>query len=234
MRRDRAKVFAGTRQITQPEVSEITRNVNQPEAIREIVGNEDLETITTEYQVEQSDRKPLHPEVKARIKAAKAIGVKVLKAVPRCGAFQITDPTEDWYLKTGEGADLKAWIDKAHEVALAIESRGVGFAQVKALGASMNTSGPTRPWFQLLAETNDIHKQREVERAFSEWADGDSLAAHVAYGLDIFCSEDVGKSNATNSVLDPTNRAWLNKTYGVQFMTFEQLASYLAGAQSDK
>ena len=164
----------------------------------------------------------------ARVKAAKAMGVKVLRAVPRTGAFHITDPTEDWYLKTGQGAELNAWIDKAYEVAGAIESRGVGFAQVKALGASMTTSRPISLWFQLLAETNDVHKQREVERAFSEWADGDSLAAHVAYGLDIFCSDDVGKSNTTNSVLDPTNRAWLNNTYGVQFMTFEQLAAKLA------
>ena len=51
MRRDRAEVFAGTRMVIQPEVNEITRKVNQPEAIWKRVGNEYLETITTEYRV---------------------------------------------------------------------------------------------------------------------------------------------------------------------------------------
>jgi hypothetical protein len=40
----------------------------------------------------------------------------------------------------------------------------------------------------------------------------DAVAAHIAYGLDVFCSTDVGNSNATNSVLDPVNRAWLTAT----------------------
>jgi hypothetical protein len=66
-----------------------------------------------------------------------------------------------------------------------------------------------------------------MERAFNEWADSDSVAVHVAYVLDIFCSDDVGKSNVTNSVLDPTNRAWLTATYGVRFMTFDDLAASL-------
>ena len=74
----------------------------------------------------------------------------------------------------------------------------------------------------------DIHEERAVERAFSEWADGDSIAAHIAYGLDIFCSDDVGKSNPTNSVLDPNHRAWLTQIYGVQFMAFEDLAGSLS------
>ena len=64
-------------------------------------------------------------------------------------------------------------------------------------------------------------------RAFSEWADGDSIAAHIAYGLDIFCSDDVGNSNSISSVLDNANRAWLSETYGVRFMTLEELANSL-------
>lgn len=82
-------------------------------------------------------------------------------------------------------------------------------------------------WFRALDKAADIHEKRAVERAFGEWADGESVAAHVAYGLDVFCSADVGNSNATNSVLDPANRAWLTATYGVRFMTFEELATSL-------
>ena len=224
MQRDRAEVFTGTRIVMQTETSQITRNADLPDTIREKVGNEDLETITWKSQVEQPGRKPLQPEVINRMNAAKVLGLKVLKDVPRIGAFHITDPTGEYYLKRGEGAELQAWIDKAHEVGRAIEARGVGFAQVKALGENMTASDPASLWFRSLDQATDIHQERAVERAFSEWADGDSLAAHVAYGLDVFCSDDVGRSNATNSVLDPNNRAWLTTTYGVQFMTFEELA----------
>lgn len=227
MRRDRAEVFAGTRTVMQPETSHITRNSDLPDAIREKVGSGDLETIAMEFRVEQPGRKPPHPEVIARMKAAKALGLKVLKDVPRIGAFHITDPTGKYYLKRGEGAELKAWIDKAHEVAQAIEARGIGFAQVTALGENMAASDPASAWFRSLDQATDVHQERAVERAFGEWADGDSVAVHVAYGLDVFCSADVGNSNAANSVLDPIHRAWLTATYGVRFMTFEDLAANL-------
>jgi hypothetical protein len=227
MRQDRADVFAGTQTVMQPETTRIIKNSDLPEEIRQKVGSEDIETIGVELRVEQPDRKRLHPEIVARMQAAKALGVKVLKDVPRIGAFGITDPNSDYYLSRGEGAELKKWIDKAHEVARAIEARGVGFAQVKALGQKIGVSDPTSIWFRSLDKAGDIHEKRAVERAFGEWADGDSVASHVAYGLDAFCSADVGNSNATNSVLDPVNRAWLTATYGVRFMTFEDLAASL-------
>ena len=135
------------------------------------------------------------------MKAAKALGFKVLKDVPRIGAFHFKDPTGEYYLKPGEGAELEAWVKKAIEVAQAIEAQGIGFAQVKSLGEDMAASDPGSAWFRLLDQATDVHQERAVERAFSEWADGDSLAVHVAYGLDVFCSDDVGKSNVADSVI---------------------------------
>ena len=226
--KDRAKVFAGTRIETQPEVIKTIKGTNLPDEIRNIVGDGDLLSINVEYNVEQPDRKPLHREMKKRATAAKALGIRALKAVPREGSFHIIDPTDDWYLKPGEGVELDDWTNRVLEVARAIEDRGLGFAQLKALGESMLTSERTSPWYRNLDKADDKHKQNEVIRAFSEWADGDSLASHIAYGLDIFCSHDFGKSNAKKSILDPTNRLWLNETYDVQFMTFEELAANLA------
>ena len=228
MRRDRADVFADTRMVRQPETSQITKNDDLPDHIRRIVGTADLETVTMKFQVVQPDRKPLHPEVIARMAAAKALGVQVLKDVPRIGAFSINDLTGEYYLNRGAGAELTKWLDKVHEVAQAIGDRGLGYAQVKALGQQLAALNPAAAWFECLDQAADIHQSRAVERAFGEWADGDSVAAHVAYGLDVFCSADVGNSNATNSVLDPVNRAWLAATYGVRFMTFEDLAASIS------
>src|SRR5256885_1820430 len=50
------------------------------------------------------------------------------------------------------------------------------------------------PWFTGLGAAKDIHARREVARAVAQWADGDSVAAHYAYGNDIFCTLDGGKA----------------------------------------
>ena len=228
MRKDRADVFAGTRTVMQPETTELTKNVDLPDAVREKLGAADVETVRLEISVEQPERKSLHPEIAARVRAAKAVGFKVLKAVPRLGAFHIKDPSGEYYLDPGEGDALKAWNDRACAVARAIEARGVGMAQIRELGERLGEADSQSPWFRSLDRAEGIHEKREVERAFGEWADGDSIAAHVAYGIDVFCSDDVGKSNAAGSILDHANRAWLSETFGVQFATLEELARRLA------
>lgn len=227
MRKDRADVFASTLAKAQPETCSVTKNADLPAAIRTKVADADVETIEIKLLIEQPARKPLHPEVVARVKAAHALGVRVLKDVPRIGAYHIKDPDKKFYLDNGEGDDLRAWIDKIHQVARAIDDRGLGFAQLKTLGQTLAHQDPAKAWFSALDNAKDIHEQRAVERAFSEWADGDAIAAHIAYGLDVFCSADVGNSNATNSVLDPVNRGWLTATYGLKFMTFDDLLASL-------
>ena len=227
MKKDRAKVFAGTRLVPQPARTKTTTNADLPDAIHHSVESANVLTISQELRVEQPDRAPLHPEVIARIRAAKALGLKALRDVPRIGAYDITDKSGDFYLDIGEGAALRAWIDKAHEVVEAMESRGVGIAPITALGTAMAKSNPDLTWFEALDQATDCHERRAVERAFSEWSDGDSLAAHIAYGLDYFCTNDMGKTGATSSVLDAQQRAWLTTTYGVRFITFEGLAAML-------
>lgn len=228
MRQDRAAVFAGTKTVKQPEKTKLVKNADLPEEIRAKVGDADLETIEMELRVEQPARKPLPPEFSRRVKAAKELGFKVLDQVPRIGAFAINDPTGEFYLKIGEAeGDLKRWIDTGHNVLRQIEARGLGLAQLKALGLGGAVGDPGAIWWESLDKTTDAQQQRAIEKAFAEWADADSIAAHIAYGIDVFCSEDVGNSHATNSIFDPANRAWLTSTFGVNFMTLEQLAASL-------
>lgn len=207
MRTDRADVFSGTRLVEEP-----TPTVADG-------------TVELRLRVEQPGRKPLHPEVIARATAAQRLRVRALKPVPRIGAFKIEDPDGTFYAPLSPGQSLGDWIDRTHEVMRAIEARGVGMAQVKALGVAL--ADPADAWFSALNTAPDIHAQRAIERAFSEWADAEALASHIAYGFDVFCSEDVGNSNATNSILDAPNRTWLTATYGTRFMTFEELHNQL-------
>ena len=228
MRADRAAVFAGTQTKRQPETYSTIRNADLPDAVRALVGDEDIETLSMRLVVEQPDRKPLHPEVVARMTAAQALSVRVLQSVPRLGAYRITDPENKYYLDNGEGDAKGQWIEKAHEVSRAIEARGLGYAQVKLLGEGMAAAAdPQKAWFKALDNAKNIHEERAVERAFSEWADGDSIASHVAYGLDVFCSDDIGQKNVKPSVLNQANRSWLTDTYGIKFMSFDDLLASL-------
>jgi hypothetical protein len=226
MKRDRAPVYGNTRIAIGPETVSTLKAEDIPESLRERWGGEDIEQVSVEFRVEQPDRQPLHPEVQARARAAHALGIRALKAPPRIGAFHIHDEEGKFYLSAGTGDDLGAWITRVHEASRAIEARGVGMAQVKALG--LNSADAQTAWYKGLQNAKDIHQERAIERAFGEWADGDAVASHIAYGLDIFCSADVGNSNATDSILDPMNRRWLEQTYGIRFMTFDDLLAALS------
>jgi hypothetical protein len=50
---------------------------------------------------------------------------------------------------------------------------------------------------------------------------------HIAYGNDLFCSEDTGKSAGGPSILDPGNRQWLQETFRTRFATIRELAEQL-------
>ena len=206
---DRISVFDSTRLMPQTET----------------VNDEDGLKITTEYQVVQPGLKPLNPLFAERIQVAINLGLKYLRAPPRIGQFCVDDPTGKYSLNRGQDDALEAWIEKSHEVTRAIETRGVGIAQIKRLGNESSTSGTVSPWFKNLNHAARINNTQVVVKAFNEWADGDSIASHVAYGLDIFCTEDFGKSNPNGSILDCENRAWLTKEYGVCFMTINELAT---------
>ncbi len=228
MRKDRADVFESTQTYMQPETNSRTKNADLPKAIRSVTGVTDIETVTMNMVVQQPKRKPLHPEIIARAEAARALGVRVLKDAPRIGAYKIEDPDNGFYHANDRDQSLEEWIRRIQDVSSAIEDRGLGFAQIKALGLSMTTQDSAEVWFKALNNAQDIHEERAIERAFSEWADGDAIASHVAYGLDVFCSADVGNSNGMSSILDSSNRQWLTEEYGVKFMSFDDLLAYLS------
>lgn len=225
MNRDRAKLFGDTRIDVAEESVAPTDPMKIPQDVRERFGDGEWEEVRVEMRASQPGRQPLHHEVRRRVQAAKALGIKVLKDPPRIGAYELIDPDGDWYLDNGAGPERSAWTTRIHEVVRAIEARGVGMAQVKELG--LRNADTQKAWFEGLQKAKDIHEERAVERAFGEWADGDAVASHIAYGLDVFCSSDVGNSNATNSVLDAENRGWLELTYGVKFMKLDELLAHL-------
>lgn len=125
MKRDRASVFAGTKVTSTAHPIKMTRKSDLPAGVRAVVGDGDEEVVTAgiTLSVGQPDRKPLHPEVVARMAAAKALNVRVLRDVPRLGAFALNDPTDEYYLDRGTGEQLSNWLETAFGVAREIEAK---------------------------------------------------------------------------------------------------------------
>jgi hypothetical protein len=155
------------------------------------------------------DQHPGLPHIlRERLEFAFNLGIRLMRA-PRIGI-----PLPDLFLDLSVFAeDVDVAISAARDnrwgdVVSAIEERGVGSGALRLQQGRFKAMGET-----------------EFARAVAEWADGDSVAAHVAYGNDVFCTEDQGKTFGSASILDVANRKWVTATYNVIFATIRELAT---------
>jgi len=169
----------------------------------------------------------LAPVLQERLNAAFSLGISLMRAA-RIG-MPVPAPflNLEHYADEHDVASSAKRDERTGEVIEAIELRGVGAA------AARNTikqlySGTGRKKFLGQSDTFSIAEQNQFSRDIAEWADGDSIAAHIAYVNDVFCSEDRGKSAGGSSILDERNRLWLQSTYGVKFATIQELALQLS------
>jgi len=160
------------------------------------------------------------------VQAAISLGMRALGSPPRIGMQRIEDPGHTIYIDEPDEAQLGARLDKSVEVVQEMETRGVGVAQAQRLAEQFaRRDNVNESWFRSLGRARDRNEDRAVQRAIAEWADGDSIASHIGYGLDLFCTEDIGNSAGASSILDNRNRAWLTSTYGIVFVTLTELAT---------
>jgi hypothetical protein len=172
-------------------------------------------------------RKPLDPTHIKMLQTIEAMGMRALRGPARMCGIHAKDDQVKFFEPYESVLELVECMDKVNELSTAIGERGVGYAVPVNLGLQFLTpdeiAKPTL-WFEGLRRAS--HKP--VAQAIAEWADGDSIAAHYGYGIDLFCTEDQARNARGPSVLDETNRAWLHKVYGIKFVSLEALAEILA------
>ena len=66
-----------------------------------------------------------------------------------------------------------------------------------------------------------------IAKAVAEWADGDSVASHIAINGDYFCTNDNAKKAGSNSVLSDKNIQVLNTEYGFKKISPTELAKLI-------
>jgi hypothetical protein len=207
-RADRAKVFGSTylaSRHSEPQVQDDGRVVH-----------------AINLQATQRARQPLHDENARRLTAALNLGFRVLSA-PRVAMPRIDDPDKRIYVYEDDEETLGLRLDRFFDAARAIEARGYGMVPITKIATHLaSRAGVTEPWYRSLDRANST-EESEIANAIAEWADGDTIAAHIAFQIQYLCTGDKA-AKAKNSIFDPTERAWLSATYGVRFLTMSGLA----------
>lgn len=155
------------------------------------------------------------PEKQAvKLGSALECGVKLLRAQAWMGLPappELRDPKVfaadiDSLLPDREGRQIT--------IADRIEKLGVGKALFDEIGG-----------WNLQPETEV--EEKKFYKACAEWADSETVAAHIAYGNEFLCTNDFGLSG-TQSIFSSQNRAWLKAEYDVRFITLDQLLEVAA------
>ena len=61
--------------------------------------------------------------------------------------------------------------------------------------------------------------------AVAEWADGESLSAHYAYGCDVFCTNDQSRNAGRKSIFYPSNLLRLKERFKIVVLSSDELAT---------
>jgi len=151
----------------------------------------------------------LPPQQKRKLNLAFRAGVKLIRGGAWMGLpspHEIKNP--DLY-EPESPDEARSREQREIDAFFQVEQRGVGKAAFDAADG----------WE---VRNRNSSEARRLSAACAEWADAETVSAHIAYQNDVLCTDDQGR-NAGASVLDQTNRAWLTSTYGVRFMTVREL-----------
>lgn len=189
---------------------------------RPTVEEEELPDGTIKWSFSLGPEKAAHPGnnsyLASHLNDALAAGFKLMRC-PRIAGIQNPDLKDEWFISTSS-----AYANKFGEVSRRLEKAGAGIAQIKAIGNKY--ARPAEPWFEGLAKAPSI-EDGAIAKAVAEWADADSVAAHVAYGNGFFCTNDAAVAAGSMSTFSTANRTWLEADYGVKFVTPTELASHV-------
>jgi hypothetical protein len=187
----------------------------------------DRNAITLTVGIRHHHRNPLEPRFQERVQGASAIGMRALMAPARIVGLHVRREDCLLFEPPSGKLELLRCMDRVNEMATKIAEREVGHSVAVRLGLQFSErAGITAPelYLQGLGRAQGKSESKLVAAAIGEWADGDSIAAHFGFGIDLFCSEDYGG----NSVLSRDSRNWLIENFNFRFVTLKELAEMVA------
>jgi hypothetical protein len=197
-----------------------------------------LHCLKIEIEAKRDLHPGLTPEFEEELKEALAIGMKLL-TTPYIGLPVPNRLRDNPGIYAQEIFATSDYNERFGEVVGTINDRGVGGGTLPALAKKLTTDldGPRPDWmtdrdliyrvYVYACKSGLSDYKEQIEKAFAESADGDLVAAHIAFSNDYLCTEDRGKSALSSSIFDANNRAWLNSRYGTELLNAQQLANLL-------
>lgn len=187
-------------------------------------------------------RHDLHPGIgdkfEEELQEALVLGIKLL-STPYIGRPVPDRLRKNPHIYADEVFATANYNERFGEVVRTIVDRGVGEGALISLvkefttrldaprPASLSDRALIYSVYEWASTVGHINERRKIEKAFAESADGDLVAAHIAYGNDYLCTEDRGGSAGVPSIFDTAHRAWLKTQYGVQILNAQQLAQLI-------
>lgn len=163
--------------------------------------------------------------VKRHLEDAFELGMRVLP----CG--RIMGPRsallEQKYFLTFSEADFHRVNDRNGEISRTLETLGFGISLLKDMGKKH--VGPGEHWTNGLANLSE-EDSAKIPDLVAEWADVDAVTISIANGISYFCSNDLAKGargQGINSILLQENSSQICNTYGIKFVSPQQLAMLL-------
>lgn len=213
------------------------QNVPKVEVTSKSHGN-GLNCMTIEIDANHSLHPGIGEEFDEELNEALAIGIKLL-TTPYIGLAVPDRLRSNPHIYAEEVFATADYNERFGDVVRTIVDRGVGEGALATLVKEFTArlDGP-RPEglsdraliygvYEYACASGLSKERRQIERAFAESADGDVVAAHIAFGNDYLCTEDRGKSAVSPSIFNAENRAWLKKEYAVEILNVQQLADLL-------
>jgi hypothetical protein len=146
------------------------------------------------------------------------LGFKILPG-KRFGKLINPIVCSDWYYITGE--DYFEIAERFAAVTNEIENLGGGYRRFQLeIGADVHQHLNRIELFKLYKGS-----EKKLSKAIAEWSDGDSVALHIAYGLDYFCTHDRGKNAGKNSVFSDSIYSHIRNKFGFTKLSPAELIS---------
>lgn len=140
--------------------------------------------------------------------------------LPRIAGITNKDIEASLYRMDNE--TLGKYLDKVFEVGRRITELEAGDYEIQQIGLKYNSQSG----FQGIGDAPNS-ENGVIAKAVAEWADGDSVASHIAIGGDYFCTNDKAVSGGAKSVFTEKNLAILRNEYGFKTISPTDLSNLL-------
>jgi hypothetical protein len=163
-----------------------------------------------------------HPILDSCLEKALRLGFNIV-AYPRIAGIVNADIEHLLYNISLSAEDLNRFLERLDSVSQKILDMKAGEYDIQQIGLKYD---PTS-WFQGVGLAPDNENER-IALAVAEWADGDSVAAHISLQADYYCTNDKGGKAGKKSIMSKNNVAILEREYGFNKVSPSELLEIVA------